>query len=208
MSLQRFTLMTLVCCGLAAPASPALATTIKKCQDASGNWHYGDNAAEECAKSRITEIDQRGVKVKEREAPPTPEELKAREVEHSRAEEDKRHADEQARRDRLLLETYESEEGIVRARDERAKYIENSIRVNEELSKNLRNNLAQLKGQVPAGQSAPAGSKLAADITRIEAQLARYEAASTDLRKELANLRMRYDADLARYRELKQPPVR
>lgn len=208
MSLQRFTLMALVCCGLAVPASPALASTIKKCQDASGNWHYGDNAAEECAKSRITEIDQRGIKVKEREAPLTPDELKARESERSRAEEDKRHADEQARRDRLLLETYENEEGIVRARDERAKYVENSIRVNEELSKNLRNNLAQLKGQVPAGQSAPAGSKLAADITRIEAQLTRYEAASAELRKELANLRMRYDADLARYRELKQPPVR
>ena len=36
-------------------AFPVYAETFKKCQDADGNWHYGDQAAQECELSRITE---------------------------------------------------------------------------------------------------------------------------------------------------------
>jgi hypothetical protein len=44
---------------------------IKKCKDATGRWHYGDTAAEECAKSKITEMSDEGTTKQVIAAPPT-----------------------------------------------------------------------------------------------------------------------------------------
>ncbi|HJW80631.1 MAG TPA: hypothetical protein VJ396_00170, partial [Acidiferrobacterales bacterium] len=51
---------------------------IKKCQDAAGKWHYGDSADEDCARSKVIELDTRGIQRKEIAAPLTEAELKAR----------------------------------------------------------------------------------------------------------------------------------
>ena len=67
--------LALVC---ALCALPVYSQTIKKCQDEEGKWHYGDNAAEECERSRVTEIDESGALVKHVKAPPTQEELDAK----------------------------------------------------------------------------------------------------------------------------------
>lgn len=106
----------------------AHAQSITKCQDADGNWHYGDFAAEACAEeSTITEIDERGRTVKETEAPPSSEELEAeeaaRQAEQRQAE---REAREREARERLLR-TYESVEGIIQARDARVAGIDNEL---------------------------------------------------------------------------------
>ena len=54
-------------------------TKIKKCQDAAGKWHYGDEATEECARTGVIELSPEGVKTGVIKAPPTPEEVRQRE---------------------------------------------------------------------------------------------------------------------------------
>ncbi|MCK5360782.1 MAG: hypothetical protein KAJ95_09155, partial [Gammaproteobacteria bacterium] len=45
--------------------NPVVSLAISKCQDASGKWHYGDNAAAACGDATITVIDKRGRKIEE-----------------------------------------------------------------------------------------------------------------------------------------------
>ena len=61
---------------VAAQAGPATGSKIKKCQDASGHWHYGDNADDMCRQSKIVEINEQGLTTKEIAAPMTAEQLK------------------------------------------------------------------------------------------------------------------------------------
>src|SRR5207249_9259945 len=76
--------------------------TIKKCQDVTGKWHYGDSASEACTQSKVTVMSEQGIKKKEIAAPLTREELKQRDL----AEEDRAKAAEQPKQDELLLATY------------------------------------------------------------------------------------------------------
>src|SRR5581483_9492836 len=85
-----------------APLAWAASPTIKKCRDATGKWHYGDEADAACANSKITVLSEQGVKKKVIEAPLTAEELKQREQQQAAAQEEK----EQAKHDALLLSTY------------------------------------------------------------------------------------------------------
>ena len=55
----------------ATDAHAAKGAGIKKCQDETGKWHYGDTAAEGCAKSKVIVITETGTKRKEIAAPPT-----------------------------------------------------------------------------------------------------------------------------------------
>ena len=67
MSLSHVTLVLLLLgfvLPLSATAAEPKGKLIKKCQDAAGKWHYGDNADVACAKSKITEISPEGIKKK------------------------------------------------------------------------------------------------------------------------------------------------
>jgi len=179
-----------------APTPPAWGATIKKCQDAEGRWHYGDTAAEECERSRITVIDKRGLKVDELAAPKTQEQLEreAREEAEARslAEEEERRREEQRERDQRLLTTYDSEQAIERARDQRLQYFDRSIASNNELMDRLRE---QRSTQQKAGHST--------QVEAIDGQIAAYEAANATARAQRADVEAHYRADLERYRELR-----
>jgi hypothetical protein len=182
----------LVAALLAAPCGAA--EKIKKCQDAEGRWHYGDNAAEECERSKITVIDERGQKVKELEVPPTADEVAAEKAKREQAERERERAERQREEDQRLLATYDSAQAIIRARDERIAYIKEQIQINEELLVKLRANAQRLRTQ--GGEQASAGA------TRTEAQIAEYEAANAHLAQELERVTRKYNDDLARYRAL------
>ncbi|MEK7260901.1 MAG: hypothetical protein AAB068_02555, partial [Pseudomonadota bacterium] len=133
MSLSRVTLVLLLL-GFALPLSATAAEPkgtgklIKKCQDAAGKWHYGDNAAEECAKSKVIEISEKGTKKKETAAPLTEQELKERELRKDEIEHERKQTEEQKRRNELLLSTYGHEDDISYTRDRKLAQLENSIK--------------------------------------------------------------------------------
>src|SRR3990170_5018641 len=71
---------------------------IKKCKDAKGTWHYGDNAATACGQAKITVINDRGIKVNEVAAPLTAEERKQQERRNADAQAERKRQEDAVRR--------------------------------------------------------------------------------------------------------------
>jgi len=173
-------------------AGTAQAQSITKCQDAEGNWHYGDFAAEACAEeSTITEIDERGLKVKESEAPPTQEEIeaqKAAKAQEQRAAE--RRARQQAE-DRRLLQTYDSPQAIIKARDERVAALEREL----DSHRLFRQDLVDAKKTV---QNDGNGER----VSELDSQIEQYDQAIERLKRERREVVQEYNRELERYRKL------
>lgn len=185
------TFHAMVAAGLLAAA--AQGQTITKCQDADGNWHYGDFAAEACAQdSKITEIDERGLKVKETDAPPTEEELEAQKA----AEEQQRlEADRQARQEedeQRLLRTYDNAQSIIDARDERLSALERDL----ESYRLFRQDLVEERSSLQ-NNNGNAGR-----INDLEQQIRQYDNAIESLQEERGEIIEEFNVDLERYREL------
>ncbi len=187
-------------------AAPA-AQTIKKCQDPTGRWHYGDTASEACAKSKITVMSDEGVTKKVVAAPPTEQELKEREANKEAEEAARKKADEQAKKDALLLSSYGMEDDITYVRDRKIAQLDATIKASEQTLKPLRAALARMEAQLAdENKSGKPDATTMKNIEMTKAQIARHEAAIADKHKEQDAIRVEYDQDLARYRELKKQP--
>lgn len=197
--------------GLFIPAVPVSADkglAIKKCKDATGQWHYGDTAAEECAKSKITVITEQGSTKKVIAAPPTEQELKQREEQREIEEAKQQKAEEQARKDTLLLSTYGGEDDIVYIRDRKIAQVETTIKASEETLKSLRAALARMETQ--AADESKTGKKddqTTKNIEQTQIQIARHEGVIAEKHKEQEALRNQYAEELQRYRELKKQQI-
>lgn len=184
-------------------------TRIRKCQDSTGKWHYGDTADEACARSKVIELDTRGIQRKEIAAPLTEGELKAREQNREQEEKARKQAQEQERRDQQLLATYALEEDIILTRDRKISEVEVQIRAGQETLKSLGGSLSRLQAQAAEEQRAGKSvtPQTAKTIANNEAQIAKHEAHIQSLKKEQENMRTQYETELTRFRELKRKQV-
>ena len=181
-------------------------TTIKKCKDATGQWHYGDSAAEECAKSKITVMSEEGTTKKVIAAPPTEQELKAQAARQETEAAEKQRAADQAKKDALLLSTYGGEDDINYIRDRKIAQIETSIKASEETLKNLRAALARMEAQAAdegKGDKA-ADQSTVKNIEQTKKQIARHEGVVAEKHKEQEALRKQYADEMERYREIRK----
>lgn len=212
---RKPTISTLLLVSVFAIALPALAADdkkgprIKKCQDAAGKWHYGDTADEQCARSKVIELDARGIQRKEIAAPLTEAELKEREQNRERDEQARKLIEDQQRRDQQLLATYAIEEDIVLTRDRKVSDIGTQINAGQETLKSLRTSLARLQTQ--AAEELRTGKQVlpqtAKTISNNEAQIAKHEALIEKMKKDQEATRVQYQTDLERFRELKRKPL-
>lgn len=194
--------------GAGAHAASGKSSTIKKCQDATGKWHYGDTAAEDCARSKVTVITEKGTTKSVIAAPPTEAELKEREAQRETIEAEQARAAEQARKDTLLLSTYGVEDDIIYIRDRKISQVEASIKASEETLKPLRAALARMEAQaVEESKDPKAAEATVKNIETTRNQIARHETAIAAKRQEQEALRQQYTEELQRYRELKKKSV-
>jgi hypothetical protein len=182
--------------------------TIKKCQDATGKWHYGDSASEACAQSKITVMSEQGFKKKEIAAPLTKDELRRRDQDV--AEQAK--AQEQAKKDELLLATYANEADITYIRDRKLAQLESMIRASMDTLNPLRATLGRLQAQAAAEEKAGSPSdQTTKALVQTRQQIAKHEATIAQKHQEQEQVRTRADQELARYRTLKaqaaKPPT-
>jgi len=179
---------------------------IKKCQDAEGKWHYGDRADEECARSKVIELDQRGVKRKEIARPLTEAELKAREANRAADEEKKRLEAEQKKHDDQLLASYTHEDDIVYISKRKTAEIDAQIRSANETLGSLQKSGERLQKQAAdeqraTGKISPQTEK---SLAGNKAQVERQETKIREMKAEQQRLKAQYQADLERFRELKR----
>ncbi len=179
-------------------------TKIAKCKDAQGIWHYGDTAADECAKSNVTVINDKGIRVKDIAAPPTAAELKAREANKAAEDEKQRQVADQKKRDEQLLATYGIEDDINLARERKLSDIRAQMSSIESTLATLKATLRRM--QLQADQEKKTGKvvpQTEANIAKTEEQIAKQEAAMAAREADKIAIKTRYDADLKRYREIK-----
>ena len=105
----------------------------------------------------------------------------------------------------MLLDTYSSEQDLVAARDDKVESIDSNISHTEQIVDKLRDNLKELQEEAAkmerGGKSV--SDELKADIASVKRQI-------SDSRTEIGNryqqrsaIMAKFEADLARYRELK-----
>jgi hypothetical protein len=212
---RHLVILTLLPTLLLAPHSVSVADSapksgrIKKCQDAKGEWHYGDSADEACARSKVIEIDKSGVQRKVIAAPKTQAELKAMEQQKQTEEDAKKQAAEQAKHDQLLLNAYTHEDDIISTRDRKLSELDGQIRASEDTIKSLRGSLARHQTMAADEQKAgkPVSPQNAKAISNYEKQIANHETNVQKWHKDQEAMRAQYQADLERFRILKHQQV-
>ena len=125
----------------------AYAAGIAKCQDADGNWHYGNFAADECEKSEVTKLSNKGTEVGKIPPPPTKEELEEKRKKKQEKAKSEKQKKEQRARDQNLVRTYGSEEDIISTRDRKLASIDNNVEVARQIKAGVLQDIEQLKGR-------------------------------------------------------------
>lgn len=181
---------------------------IKKCRDANGEWHYGDNAGRACANSKVIEITDSGVRTKELAAPLTAAQLKERTAALAKSAKAQQQARSRARRDRILLSMYASASDITYVRNRKIADIKSLIEGEKDTLKSLQATLPRLRAQETAEKSTnkPEAADTAQVIANTEAQIATHNENIKKEQQEIVSVRQQAAADLVRYRKLKAAP--
>lgn len=179
---------------------------IMKCKDANGLWHYGDHAAAACTQSRskVIEFSTKNGTQKVLKGAPTKKELKVEEQEKLAKEAAKKRQAEQARQDKILRDSYATEQDIIFERDRKVKELQDAIDSGESTVKSLQAVLDRTQKRVDDEKSRGKVSRSSQKtLAMAEKQVKEHEAALADKRQELVDLRKKYDGDLKRFREMK-----
>ncbi|MEZ5564318.1 MAG: DUF4124 domain-containing protein [Gammaproteobacteria bacterium] len=176
--------------------------------DNNGVVHYGDQVPPEYAPMDRDVLNQQGVALRTEQGLLTPEELAA----EAKAKAEKEAAQAAARRDKVLLSTYLSVEEIEGLRDRRIELIDGQISVITIYLQSLKDNLKLLQAEAgrykPYSQdpdAEPIDEKLAKEISDTVDSISLYEKTLQDTRSRQARVVTAFDADIARFQELKAP---
>ncbi|HET7374916.1 MAG TPA: DUF4124 domain-containing protein [Gemmatimonadaceae bacterium] len=182
-------------------AAPVAAATYKWV-DERGVVHYTDHLPpEQVDKARI-ELNKDGVPVKKVDPAPTPEQRKAKEAEEAKAREAVRAKEEGARRNRALLQSYTSEAEIELARRRALSTLEGVIQSAQMYSEQLVSRKAEAERKKAEYGNKPIPPALERESTTVDAELAQQADLLALKKREVAEVQSRYDAILARWREL------
>ncbi|HJV24896.1 MAG TPA: hypothetical protein VJ673_04375 [Aromatoleum sp.] len=200
MGLQRKLESLIVVGGLLASS---VASAAIYCCDDGGRRVCGDVLPAACYGQSYREMGNDGTLKRQVAAPPTREEIARR-----KADEEKRKADEQAqvkqrRLDEALLSSYTSVEEIDRRRDREIGEIERGVESTRQHQTELRARREKLQKDAEFYKGKPLPRDLDTGIQAIDKELASYETIFASKQAEIDALRKRFDADRARFIELK-----
>ena len=202
----------LLCLAVALPADAATkrqsgpkktSKEIYRCRDASGQPHMGQNIPAPCMDLDIEVLDTTGRVVRVIPGRAAMEQMTAQKS----AEQSTRNAEQ---RDRTLLATYLSVADIERLRDQRLELLEQQSHVTKQYIDNLRERESRLMTDVQryrpySGQpkAPPLPEHVAEDIVNTVNGLQVYQQELAKNTAEQDRLRADFDADIARFKELK-----
>ncbi|MCU0976914.1 MAG: DUF4124 domain-containing protein [Steroidobacteraceae bacterium] len=204
---NRLILLALPLLALVLSAAQAEAQKVYRWVDKNGQVHYGDKVPPEYASQNRDVLNKSGIKVGTELAAGTPEAIKAREE----AERAQAAAAEQARRDRMLLQTYQSPEEIELLRARRLDQIDAQLTIQEQSLANLKQRRAEQMRQ--ASRYAPHSSKpdapplpegLAGDLEQSASDIRVQEENLQKKREEREAVDRKFDEDLERFKELRK----
>jgi len=188
---------------LLAVSQPVSAKLFKWVDD-QGNVQYSDKLPPSAVKKPYEKLDKHGLVIDRKGRAKTPEEIAEEERIKKLREETQRQIAEQQAKDRILLNTYRSEDDIILARDGKLATIDSQIRITYTNIDRLKERLSSHKKRAAdlerRGKKIPAQLQMSIDNTRGEikdsyASILRQE-------KDKNSIREKYEEDLARFRKL------
>jgi Domain of unknown function (DUF4124) len=175
--------------------------------DSNGVVHYGDNVPPEYASQSRAELNPQGVAV--REIPRQPSVSEAAAAQQAAAEASKRR-----QHDSFLLTTYTHVHDIEQLRDERVALIDGQMDIARVSINSVNQRLGTLQERMRSFQpysTAPNArrmpDKLAEEVVRALKERRSLQTALDSRESEKNALRLQFDADIARYRELTSHPA-
>ena len=196
-------IIVLTCLIAAALAVPAQAEQGKarmyKCVDAAGKVYYSDKMNPDCGKG--SELNLQGVvmpKEKEVAKPTQPSKANPEQVTSKTSQE-------QERRDRALVETYATEEEIDAARDRSLSLPALGMKTIESKLVKVNQRLAELTKQSDAlgAKKKPLPATLPEEIIEMQKNISAWEADLARRQAQLDAIRIKFEFDKKRFRELK-----
>lgn len=176
-----------------------------KWTDDNGKVHYSDKVPPQYSKHKRDELNAQGITVKKIEAAKTAEQLKEEEKQAKILEEQRRKEEKQATLDRILLNSYLSEEGLINARDANIAAIENIIQASNDTLKNQEQRLMDLRKSAAnherSGKSVP--EDILKQIKNTQDQIQRTHDYIATKQTEQETTRNKYEKNIQRYRKLK-----
>lgn len=176
-------------------------SVISKCQDIDGKWHYGDRAADECAQSKVIELDERGYKRKEIAVPKTGKELETEKAAIKREENERLAKKKQREADQRTLMVYESEANLTRTRDEKLAHIDAIIQANNNFMEKLQTKVESLGKQLEGARKERQRADIQKQLDAVKAQILVYKQDNNDRTAERNKAAEKFAAELNRYRQ-------
>jgi hypothetical protein len=178
-----------------------------RCKDRNGQTHYGDSMPPQCAGLDTEVLNDRGMTLRIIEGDKT----RAARVEREAVEAKARKEREQRQlRDHTLIETYLTVEDIERLRDQRLEMLVAQSRLTEQNIASLRERQTRLEAQLgrfkpysDKPNAPPLPENMAAEMVNTVNGLRVYQESLEANRKEQAQLRESFAADIKRFKELK-----
>ena len=199
-AVARVCAVALVAAALVAP--PVSGAGTYKWTDEQGTIHYSDKAPPETPTKGATVLDKQARPVKRIEPPLTPEETKAKADETERERALAKARDEQARKDRALMQSYTSENEIDIARSRALSTIDTQIKSAETYSADLARRHKDLAKRKEGYGGKPVPIELERESTSIDAELSRQMILLRQKQEELAMVTAKYDTIKQRWREI------
>lgn len=164
----------------------------------------GDRLPPEYAQQEHEELNKRGMVVKETERAKTEEELAEEKKQAAIKAEEERVVKEQAKRDKILLDTFTSVKDIEAARDSKIATLETSINLAEKRGAKVQEELDRRVNQAAAAERAGKAppDHLVRDIESLKRQVKTNNDFIASTRKEEEEVKASYESDIARYKEL------
>lgn len=193
---------------LALSLSPASAGMFKWV-DENGQIRYGDKIPAKYAKRRAETLNNQGVVVQVRTAQKTPKQLAEENRLAKIHDEEQRKREERAHKDRILLDTFTSENEMIVSRDGKIEAIEAVIRITKDRINKAR---ARLLGQTRraanmerSGRTVPEPLKQSIRETRIQISDNIEYIRNRNIDQQA--IRDKFEIDIKRFRELKNGDI-
>jgi hypothetical protein len=182
-------------------APGALAQQLYKWTDEKGVVHYTDKAPPDARGSTV--LDKQGRQVGKIEPPPSPEQARAKQAEEDRQRATAREQESTLRRDRALMQSYTSESEIELARARTVATYESQIQSAQAYLTQLTKRKQEIDLRKSRFADKPLPPQLEHDSANVDAEFAKNRDLVAQKQRELATVNARYEADKARWRELK-----
>lgn len=178
--------------------------------DENGVTHYGDRVPPEYSDEELDILNEQGVTVAKITGKQSEEELAEQERRRAEREQAAKEREEALLRDRVLLSTYLSVEEIEALRDRRVELVDGQMRVIQIYLDNLREKLLKLEHEAkrysPYSEdpnAKPIDEKLARELSDTLDSIMLYEQNLAKSIAEQEELIAKFEADIARFKELR-----